>query len=96
MLHGNTETLVLALLAEEEQYGYQMRKELASRSHHYFQFAFGNCRNRHDVIDTSRTAGSDRRSEGCAGRNAIQISGGRIVGDQIAFLRLVRFASTSA
>jgi len=41
MLHGNTETLVLALLAEEEQYGYQMRKDLATRSHHYFQFAFG-------------------------------------------------------
>ena len=41
MLHGNAETLVLALLAEDEQYGYQMRKELATRSHHYFQFAFG-------------------------------------------------------
>jgi PadR family transcriptional regulator PadR len=41
MLHGNAETLVLALLAEDEQYGYQMRKDLATRSHHYFQFAFG-------------------------------------------------------
>lgn len=41
MLHGNAETLVLALLAEDEQYGYQLRKELATRSHHYFQFAFG-------------------------------------------------------
>jgi DNA-binding PadR family transcriptional regulator len=41
MLHGNAETLVLALLAEGEQYGYQMRKELAARSHQYFQFAFG-------------------------------------------------------
>ena len=41
MLHGNAETLVLALLAEDESYGYQMRKELAERSHHYFQFAFG-------------------------------------------------------
>ncbi len=26
MLHGNTETLVLALLAEGEQYGYQPRR----------------------------------------------------------------------
>jgi DNA-binding PadR family transcriptional regulator len=41
MLHGNAETLVLALLAESPQHGYQLRKELAARSHHYFQFAFG-------------------------------------------------------
>ena len=41
LLHGNAETLVLALLAENESYGYQIRKELAVRSHHYFQFAFG-------------------------------------------------------
>jgi len=41
MLHGNAETLGLALLAEDEQYGYQIRKDLATRSHHYFQFAFG-------------------------------------------------------
>jgi DNA-binding PadR family transcriptional regulator len=41
LLHGNAETLVLALLAEGESYGYQLRKELALRSHHYFQFAFG-------------------------------------------------------
>ena len=41
MLHGNAETLVLALLAEDDGYGYQMRKDLATRSHHYFQFAFG-------------------------------------------------------
>lgn len=41
MLHGNAETLVLALLAEDEQYGYRMRKDLATRSHHYFQVAFG-------------------------------------------------------
>jgi len=41
MLHGNAETLVLALLAKNESYGYQMRRELAERSHHYFQFAFG-------------------------------------------------------
>jgi len=41
MLHGNAETLVLALLARQPQHGYQLRKELATRSHHYFQFAFG-------------------------------------------------------
>ncbi len=41
LLHGNAETLVLVLLAEDECYGYQIRKELALRSHHYFQFAFG-------------------------------------------------------
>ena len=41
MLHGNAETLVLALLARQPQHGYQIRKELAVRSHHYFQVAFG-------------------------------------------------------
>jgi PadR family transcriptional regulator len=41
MLHGNAETLVLALLAKQSQHGYQIRKELAARSQHYFQFAFG-------------------------------------------------------
>lgn len=41
MLHGNAQTLVLALLAEDEFYGYQIRRELATRSHSYFQFAFG-------------------------------------------------------
>jgi PadR family transcriptional regulator, regulatory protein PadR len=41
LLRGNAETLVLALLAQDESYGYQLRKELAERSHHYFQFAFG-------------------------------------------------------
>lgn len=41
MLHGNAETLVLALLARQPQHGYQIRKELAVRSRHYFQFAFG-------------------------------------------------------
>jgi DNA-binding PadR family transcriptional regulator len=41
MLHGNAETLVLALLARQPQHGYQIRKELAARSQHYFQFAFG-------------------------------------------------------
>ncbi|HVM62763.1 MAG TPA: PadR family transcriptional regulator [Verrucomicrobiae bacterium] len=41
MLHGNAETLVLALLAGKSQHGYQLRKELAARSRDYFQFAFG-------------------------------------------------------
>jgi PadR family transcriptional regulator PadR len=41
MLHGNAETLVLALLAEDEGYGYQLRKDLATRSKHYFQFGYG-------------------------------------------------------
>jgi PadR family transcriptional regulator, regulatory protein PadR len=41
MLHGNADTLVLALLAQQPQHGYQIRKELAARSQHYFQFAFG-------------------------------------------------------
>ena len=41
MLHGNAETLVLALLAEKPRHGYGIRKELAARSHDYFQFAFG-------------------------------------------------------
>jgi PadR family transcriptional regulator PadR len=41
MLHGHAETLILALLAKGESYGYQLRKDLAVRSRHYFQFAFG-------------------------------------------------------
>ena len=41
MLHGNAETLVLALVANGEGYGYQIRKDLAERSHHCFQFSFG-------------------------------------------------------
>jgi PadR family transcriptional regulator PadR len=41
MLHGNAETLVLALLAGKSQHGYQLRKELAARSRDYFQVAFG-------------------------------------------------------
>jgi len=41
LLHGNAETLVLALLAENDCYGYRLRQELAVRSHHYFQFSFG-------------------------------------------------------
>ena len=41
MLHGHAETLLLALLANGEGYGYQLRKDLALRSKHYFQFSFG-------------------------------------------------------
>jgi|SRR5579871_7055755 len=41
LLHGNAETLVLSLIAKNESYGYQIRKQLALRSHHYFQFSFG-------------------------------------------------------
>lgn len=41
MLYGNAETLLLAALAAKPQHGYQLRKELATRSRHYFQFAFG-------------------------------------------------------
>jgi len=41
LLHGNLETLVLRLVAEKDCYGYQIRRELAERSHHYFQVAFG-------------------------------------------------------
>lgn len=41
LLHGNAETLVLALLAEREGYGYKIRKDLAERSNQYFQVAFG-------------------------------------------------------
>ena len=32
---------VLSLIAENESYGYQIRKRLAVRSHRYFQFGFG-------------------------------------------------------
>jgi DNA-binding PadR family transcriptional regulator len=41
LLHGNAETLVLAVLAGKECHGYQIRKELARCSHDYFQFTFG-------------------------------------------------------
>jgi DNA-binding PadR family transcriptional regulator len=41
MLHGNAETLVLALLAEKGCHGYRLRQELAARSHDYFQMGFG-------------------------------------------------------
>jgi PadR family transcriptional regulator PadR len=41
MLHGNAETLVLAILADRDCHGYEIRKELATRSSERFQFAFG-------------------------------------------------------
>lgn len=41
LVHGNAETLVLAVLAGKECHGYQIRKELARGSHDYFQFTFG-------------------------------------------------------
>jgi len=41
LLHGHAETLVLALLANGEGYGYQLRKDLARLSKRYFQFSFG-------------------------------------------------------
>jgi PadR family transcriptional regulator, regulatory protein PadR len=41
MLHGNAETLVLALLVEKGCHGYRLRQELAARSHDYFQMGFG-------------------------------------------------------
>jgi PadR family transcriptional regulator PadR len=41
MFHGNAETLVLAILADRDCHGYELRKELVARSNAYFQFAFG-------------------------------------------------------
>ena len=41
MLKGNAEMLVLALLAEGERHGYQIRQELADRSHQVVQLSFG-------------------------------------------------------
>ena len=41
LLYGNTEALVLALLAERPDYGYQIQRELRHRSRHAIQFAFG-------------------------------------------------------
>jgi PadR family transcriptional regulator PadR len=40
MVRGHAEALVLALLANGQGYGYQLRKDLALRSKHYFQFSF--------------------------------------------------------
>jgi len=41
MLKGNAEMLVLALLAEGAQHGYQIRQELADRSRQVVQLSFG-------------------------------------------------------
>ena len=41
LLKGNTETLLLSLLAGETMYGYQIVKEMDKRSRGYFQFKEG-------------------------------------------------------
>lgn len=41
MLHGNLETLILALLAKGDSYAYRLRWDLADRSHNAFQPALG-------------------------------------------------------
>ena len=41
LLKGNTESLLLALLAGEPMYGYQLVKEIKQRSSGYFQFKEG-------------------------------------------------------
>ncbi len=41
LLHGNVETLVLAVLNERPAHGYQLRQVLAERSRGHFQLAFG-------------------------------------------------------
>ena len=41
LLKGNTETLLLSLLAGEAMYGYQIVKEIESRSSGYFCFKEG-------------------------------------------------------
>ena len=41
LLKGNTETLLLSLLAGETMYGYQIVKEIESRSSGYFRFKEG-------------------------------------------------------
>ena len=41
LLKGNTETLLLSLLTEEAMYGYQIVKEMESRSSGYFCFKEG-------------------------------------------------------
>ena len=41
LLKGNTESLLLALLADAPMYGYQIVKELEQRSRGYFQFKEG-------------------------------------------------------
>ena len=41
LLKGNTETLLLSLLARETMYGYQIVKEMEKRSSGYFRFKEG-------------------------------------------------------
>ena len=41
LLKGNTETLLLSLLAKETMYGYQIVKEMEKRSSGYFRFKEG-------------------------------------------------------
>ncbi len=41
LLKGSTDSLLLALLAEEPMYGYQLVKELERRSQGYFHFREG-------------------------------------------------------
>ncbi len=41
LLKGNTETLLLSLLAGEPMYGYRIVKEMGRRSSGYFQFKEG-------------------------------------------------------
>lgn len=41
LLKGSTDSLLLALLAEQPMYGYQLVKELERRSHGYFHFREG-------------------------------------------------------
>jgi PadR family transcriptional regulator PadR len=41
LLKGNTETLLLSLLADRAMYGYQIVKEMEERSRGYFRFKEG-------------------------------------------------------
>lgn len=41
LIHGNVETLVLAILADRACHGYELRKELSTRSNEEFQLALG-------------------------------------------------------
>ena len=41
LLKGSTETLLLSLLAAEPMYGYQLVKEMDTRSSGYFRFKEG-------------------------------------------------------
>ena len=41
LLKGNTEALLLCLIARQSMYGYQIIKELQQRSNGYFQFREG-------------------------------------------------------